>query len=120
MNELELAELFVHAAHPASEGWRQISGRQLEATDVDVEVDMIMYKKGEPPVGVIHMATPYVSGQDLKMAQQLKTLMENRLNGREVKVLLVYRDILARPQHIPKGIYIMTISEGDSTVHGPN
>lgn len=120
MNELELAELFVHVTHPASEGWQQVSGRKLQTADADVEVDMIMYKKGKPPVGVIHMAAPYVSASDLQVAMQAKTYMENYLNGRVASVLLVYRELLARPHRIPKGIHILTITEGDTTVQSLN
>ena len=120
MNEIQLAELFVRAVYPETEGWRQLHGHLLETVDADFEVDMVMYKKGEPPVAVLHMSTPYVSTSDMKMAAQLKQLLQNRLNGREAKVLLVYRELLSRPQSVPRGIYIMTITEGDATTHGCN
>lgn len=118
MHALEISDLMVHALHPASDGWQQIhAGKHA---DEDLQVDMFMYKKGQPPVGIIYMNTPYVTGNDLKMATQLKTLMANFLNGREASVMLVYRELILRPQKVPKGIYIISITEGSASQQGPN
>lgn len=115
---LEISELLVHALHPASEGWHEVHiGKHREE---DLQADMFMYKKGQPPVGIIYMNTPYVTGSDLKMATQLKTLMVNFLNGRDACVMLVYRALVVRPQKVPKGIYIISITEGTATQQGPN
>lgn len=120
MDDIELAEAFVHVSHPASDGWKRVYSPKLNHLDVDLEVDMLMYKRGHAPIAVVHMATPYVSKQDLDVAKQLRTLLQTRLNGREVKVLLVYREILARPQKIPPGISIMSIIEGRNEMGSPN
>jgi hypothetical protein len=119
-SEIELADAFVLVSHPASEGWHQIHSPKLETLSMELEVDMVLYKKGQPPIAVVHMATAYVSRSDLEVAYLLRTIMTNLLNGRDARVLLVYRDLLVRPQKVPHGISIMTIIEGRTEMAGLN
>jgi len=105
--ERELIALALQAAHPAHAGWKQL-GRQLID---DVEIDFVFFKKGQTPVAVLLMDMPYVSGSDLRLAKHIQDLYQQKMNGRQVKMMMVYKDLIFRPQCTPKGIYIMSITE---------
>ena len=106
--ERELITTVLQAAHPPHAGWKQLGGQQLID---DVEIDFVFFKKGKKPVAVLLMETPYVSGNDLRLAKHIQDLYQQKMNGRQVRVMLVYRDLLVRPQKVPPGISILSITE---------
>lgn len=106
--EKELIATVLQAAHPASAGWKRLGGPQLLD---DIEIDFVFFKKGKTPVAVLLMDTPYVSSSDLHLAKHIQDIYQQKMNGRQVWVMLVYRDLLVRPQRVPPGISILSITE---------
>lgn len=113
--EMELLNIALHAAHPVNQGWLRLRGCVLD----EIEVDMFFYRKGEPPVAVLLMDTPYVSGADLKMASHVQSIYTQKMNGRKVKVMMVYRNLLFRPQRVPNDVYVMSVFDTTQEAEQP-
>lgn len=96
-------------AHPPTEGWKRISTEELN----DLNVEVVYYKRGSLPLAVMLMDNPFVRQNDLKMAEYVQTLYRERMNGREVRVLMIYEELLARPLRIPKNVTIISVYNGD-------
>lgn len=107
--EKELIRTVLDAAHPLSKGWQHLRACSLDTIDVD----MVYFKRGKQPTAVILMDSAHVRKDDLKMAEHLRDVYNEKMNGREVRVLLVYQDLLARPQQVPKGVSILSVSDDD-------
>lgn len=105
--ELGLIEAVLDSVHPKQEGWKRLLGCQLD----DVAVDYVFFRKGELPVAALIMESPYVNRKDLKLVQHLKELYIHKMNGRQLHVMLVYQELLIRPQRMPKGMSVLSLSE---------
>ena len=105
--ELGLIEAVLDSVHPKYEGWKRLLGCQLD----EVDVDYLFFRKGELPVAALIMESPYVNREDLKLAQHLKEIYNQKMNGRQLHVMLVYQGLLIRPQRMPKGMSVLSLNE---------
>ena len=105
--ELALIERILQGLHAEKKGWKQLMGCRLD----DIDIDFVFFLKGQLPVAAMVMETAYVQQEDLKLAAHLRDLYRHRMNGRELHVMLVYRQLLIRPQRLVKGISLLSISE---------
>lgn len=108
--EKELIKITLDAAHPISKGWQHLRACSLD----NIDIDMVYVKRGKKPVAVVILDGAFVCKDDLKMAEHLRHVYNEKMNGREVRVLLVYQELLARPQAVPKGVSILSISDGSN------
>ena len=105
--EKKLIDVMLQHLHPEHEGWQRLPSCQLD----EVDLDHVYYRKGNGPVAVLIMERPYASSDDMKLAQHVKTMYEERMNGREIQVVLIYSELLIRPQCFPKGVSVLSLSE---------
>jgi hypothetical protein len=105
--ELELIDAILHSIYPTHNGWKRLLGCQLD----EVDVDYVFFRKGELPVAALIMESPYVNREDLKLVQHLKQVYNQKMNGRQLHVMLVYQELLIRPQRMPKGMSVLSLSE---------
>jgi hypothetical protein len=105
--ELGLIEAVLDSVHPKHEGWKRLLGCQLD----EVDVDYVFFRKGELPVAALIMESPFVNREDLKLVQHLKELYIQKMNGRQLHVMLVYQELLIRPQRMPKGMSVLSLTE---------
>ncbi len=109
--ERDFIATVLQSVHPASAGWKQLDDRVID----DVEIDFIFFKKGETPVAVMLMDLPYVANSDLQLAKHIQDMYTQKMNGRLVEVMLVYRKLLMRPQKVPKGVSVLSITQWTET-----
>jgi hypothetical protein len=103
----KLVKTMLKQLHPEHQGWRQLPQCQLD----DIDLNHVYYRKGSEPVAVLLMEHPYAVSDDMKLAQHIMTLYKERMNGRQIQLVLIYRELLIRPQCIPKGVRIMSLCE---------
>ncbi len=60
------------------------------------------------------MDSPYVNATDLQLARHLKECYAQKTDGRQLHVMLVYRNLLVRPQRILKGMSVVSLTEVDA------
>ncbi|MCF8278323.1 MAG: hypothetical protein K9J17_16465 [Flavobacteriales bacterium] len=106
--ELELIEAALQVEYPPYEGWKQLNNCEL---DDDFNIDFLFVRKGEPPVAVLLMESPYIKKEDMMLVDHVKSAYRRKMNGREVHVVLAYQEMLMRPQRIPKGMSLLVVSE---------
>ncbi len=100
-------------AYPTTDAWRQLGPQLVD----ELDIDNVFYRKGQPPVAVLYMDYPYVDKTDMLLAQHLQMLYGNRMNGRQLNVMLVYVNLLVRPQDLPKGLYILSVALQEKPTH---
>ena len=105
--EFELVQQALQQYYPHTEGWRQLRAYTLDS----IEIEMFFYRKGQHPVAVLVMDGVLINSDDVKLACHLQNIYKQKMNGRDVHVMLVYNQLLLRPQKIPSGISVMSITE---------
>lgn len=110
--EKELLSAALESAFPLLEGWRQLKPVEIDG----IGVDQVFYQPGNNTVLVIQMHDAYVVSSDLKLAQHLRTVYQEKMNGRKATVMLVYNGLLMRPARLPEGVKVMSVNiDGSST-----
>lgn len=104
---LGFIEAVLSSVHPSSQGWQQLKGCLLD----EIEMDFVFIRKGQPPVAIMVMDSPYVSMDDLKLGDHIRSVYRSKMNGRELNVVLVYKELLMRPQRIPNGVSVLSVTE---------
>lgn len=108
--ELGLIEALLQGIFPQADGWQLRKDCVLE----DVAVHYVFYRKGDQPVAALRMDSPYVNATDLQLVRHLKERYAKKMNGRQLHVMLVYRNLLMRPQRILKGMSVVSLTEVDA------
>lgn len=111
--EQKLLELALRVAHPPAHGWRQLGPYELDGLDLQT----VFYRKGHTPVAVLYMDGAVLKPDDVKLALHLQNIYRQRMNGRQLHMLLVYQGLLLAPAATPKGISVMSISSGEEEHH---
>lgn len=101
-------EFFLELMHPRSSGWNWLRGKELD----EIRLDVVLVKKGLEPIIVLHMDSAYVLRDDIELANHLMQVYQHRMNGRTVKVMLVYDRLLIPPKNLPKGVSVVSVAEG--------
>lgn len=101
----EVLRSIIDASYPSYEGWQRFS--------VSVQDGLsnfcIGYKRNGKCVIVIIRKASFVTRHDLESAKQLQKNQKEHLSGCDVHVLLVYDELLARPQRIPEGVSVTSV-----------
>jgi len=105
--ELGLIETILNSVFSTHEGWKRLLDCQID----EVDIDFVFFRKGQLPVAALIMESPYVRREDLKLVQHLKDLYTQKMNGRHLHVMLVYQELLIRPQRMPKGMSVLSLTE---------
>lgn len=103
--ELEMIEAALQVEYPPKNGWKLQSDCLLD----EVEIDFLLSRNGQNPIAAIIMHCPYLRSADIEMVNRLKDFYAEKMDGRELHVLLIYRELLVRPQRVPKGISLMAL-----------
>ncbi len=105
--EIELIDAILNSMYPEKEGWTLLQGLMLE----EIDLDYVFVREGEPPTVALLMECPYIHPHDVSMAKHLVDIYSETNNGQKLNIILVYKQLLVRPQRIPNGIAVISLTE---------
>ncbi len=111
----DFTEIFLKSVHSEDEGWMVADNCRLG----EFVIDHVFEKDGSTRVLVLRFHNTVVLQEDVAMAEKVLNAFEYYFEEIESSLLMVYGKLSRRPEHVPDGITVISISEDDQAVVSP-